>query len=132
PTRVAPGRPWVYASVRRLPRRGGWGRAGPSGGLFFFLAFAARLVGADALDERGELFAFGIVEPFGGFGDDAFGGLAQVVEQRLRGGGQVEQPRAAVGRVGAALDQPGLGQPVDHPRQGDRLDLDQFGERPLP
>ncbi len=42
-------------------------------------------------------------------------------------GGQVELPGAAVVGIGAALDQAGFLEPVDHPAQRDRLDLEPLG-----
>ncbi len=62
------------------------------------------------------------------FGDDLVAQHAQLVEQRPRRRRQVQAPGAAVGGIGAAFDQPGLGQPVDHAAQGDRLDLEIVGE----
>ena len=47
-------------------------------------------------------------------------------------GVKVKLPSAAIGGVGAALDQSGVAQTVDHPRQGDRFNFDQFGKRALP
>src|SRR3546814_16523088 len=55
-----------------------------------------------------------------------------VVQQRAGARRQVEQPGAAVSRVGTPFDQFGFGQPIDHARQGDRFALDQLGERTLP
>ena len=46
------------------------------------------------------------------------------VEQRIGGLGQIEQMRAPVFRIGAALDQPRRLQPVEQPGQGDRLEIE--------
>ena len=45
--------------------------------------------------------------------------------------GQIEPMRAPVGRVGAPLDQPGGGQLVDQAAEGDRRDVERFGELAL-
>ncbi len=96
------------------------------------MADAAGEIDADALDEAEQLVDLGGAQPFHRFGGERFGDGTHPAEQFARARRQVKLPRAAVGGIGAAFDQSGLGQPVDHARQGDRLDLDQLGERPLP
>ena len=54
--------------------------------------------------------------------------LGEAVEQRPRGRRQVQPLGAAVVRIGAALDQAVVGQPVEQPGQRDRLQVEDFGE----
>ena len=54
--------------------------------------------------------------------------FGDAVEQRPRRRRQVQPLGAAVVRVGPALDQPVVAQPVDQPGQRDRLDVEVFGE----
>ena len=49
----------------------------------------------------------------------------------LRLGGQRQSPRTAVGRIALALDQSGLGQPIDDSAGADRLDIEPVGQLDL-
>jgi hypothetical protein len=60
--------------------------------------------------------------------DQLFADGLQLLDQRLRLLGDVEPPRPAVLGVARPLDQPGFLQPVDDPRQGDRLHIEHFGQ----
>ncbi len=95
------------------------------------MADAAGEIGANAFDKVGKLNGLGSGEPLDCFGGQRIGGGANAVQQFGGARRKVELPRAAVGGIGAAFDQLGLDQSIDHPRQGDRLDLDQFGKRTL-
>jgi len=56
---------------------------------------------------------------------------AQLLDEGLRICGDVKPPCPAVGRIGCPLDEPGLLEPVDDPRQGDRLDVEHVGQLDL-
>src|SRR3546814_14669684 len=101
----------------------------PLYGLFFSFGFgdriAARQVAADAADKRDQLGALGIAQPLGRFLGERVGGAAHPVEQRVGARRQIEPPGAAVGRIGAALDESRRPKPVDPARPGDRLRSDE-------
>ena len=54
--------------------------------------------------------------------------LGEPFEQRPRGRREIQPLGAPIVRVGAPLDQAVVAQPVDQPRQRDRLDVEHFGE----
>ena len=54
--------------------------------------------------------------------------VRQPVEQRSRGRREVQAVRAAIVRVGPALDQAVVGQPVEQPRKRDRLQVEHVGK----
>ena len=63
--------------------------------------------------------------------DHAIAEAAELIEQGQCLGGEEDLPGPPIGRVAATLDQASLFEPVDHPAQGDRLDLEQIGKSAL-
>ncbi len=65
-------------------------------------------------------------------GDHLVRHRAQFLDERPCPCGDMKPPCPPVGRIGDSLDQPRFFQPVDDPRQGDRLDIEHVGKLDLP
>src|SRR5690606_21067588 len=95
-----------------------------SGPLLLALAHA---IGANDLERAHELVALGGRKAGEQVLDHVVEPLAQAGELLAALGGQVQAPGPPVAEVGVALDQPGLLEPVDHPAQRDRFDVELVG-----
>ena len=82
----------------------------------------------EAFDHR---LALGFAKPREGDGACLARALPQGLEDRLGSGGQIKPDRPPVGRMWALLDQAVLDDLVDQARNGDRLDLELFGQHRL-
>src|SRR4051812_10576381 len=76
-------------------------------------------IGADDAERFREFSASCGIQAGKGVLDHVVGKAAEMAEQRVRLGGEEDQPGATVGRIAAALDQACLFEAVDHAAQGD-------------
>lgn len=84
-------------------------------------------IGGDAFEHRGKGRAFARIEALEHILGQAFDIGAHPGDDPAALVGQVEDARAAIGRVGLTLDPAGVLQPVDDAGKGDRLDLQPLG-----